>query len=70
MTDPESSFDWDDLLDCIEEKSVIPIIGQDLLTVAIDGKQQTLQQWLAIRLAEELGITGVRNNCRITGVTE
>ena len=57
MTDPDSSFDWDDLLNCIEEKSVIPIIGQDLLNIAIDGKQQTLQQWLAHRLAEELNVS-------------
>ncbi len=64
MTDPESSFDWDDLLDCIEEKSVIPIIGQDLLTVAIDGKQQTLQQWLAFRLAEELQVSLDPESCQ------
>lgn len=43
----DSTFDWDDLLDCIEEQSVMPTIGQDFQNIAIEGTQQTLAQWLA-----------------------
>jgi hypothetical protein len=33
---------WDDLLLYLEQRQVIPIIGQDLLTVEIDGRSVTL----------------------------
>jgi hypothetical protein len=47
---------WDDLLNHIEEKRVIPIIGPELLTVATDTGPQNLYTWLAPRLAARLGI--------------
>ena len=47
---------WDDLLNHIEEKRVIPIIGPELLTVATDTGPQNLYAWLAPRLASRLGI--------------
>jgi hypothetical protein len=47
---------WDDLLNHIEEKRVIPIIGPELLTVATDTGPQLLYTWLAPRLAARLGI--------------
>jgi hypothetical protein len=45
---------WDDLLECIEDKRVIPILGPELLTVTIDGKPANLYQLVAERLAERL----------------
>ena len=47
---------WDDLLNHIEEKRVIPIIGPELLTVATETGPQNLYAWLAPRLAARLGI--------------
>ena len=45
---------WDDLLECIEDKRVIPIIGPDMLEVMIDGRQINLYRHVAERLAERL----------------
>lgn len=47
---------WDDLLNYIEEKRVIPIIGPDLLRVQTDRGLRPLYEWLAERLATKLGI--------------
>jgi hypothetical protein len=47
---------WDDLLNHIEEKRVIPIIGPELLIVATESGPQLLYTWLAPRLAARLGI--------------
>jgi hypothetical protein len=48
---------WEELLQLIEDGRVVPIVGRDLLTVELDGKQVFLYQWLAQRLAEALDIT-------------
>ena len=51
------SFDedaWDDLLNYIEERRVIPIIGPDLLRVQTDRGLMPLYEWLAGRLAARL----------------
>ena len=45
---------WDDLLECIEEKRVIPILGPELLSVEIGGKSVNLYRYVAERLAERL----------------
>ena len=48
------SFDedaWDDLLNYIEERRVIPILGPDLLRVQTDRGLRPLYEWLAERLA-------------------
>ena len=50
----DSLYFWDDLIQFIEEESVIPIVGQELLTVDIDGKTIPLYQHLAERLAHSL----------------
>ena len=42
---------WDRLLDSLDERTVIPIIGPDLLQVEIDGTTILLDQYLAGRLA-------------------
>lgn len=56
MNEQDSNFNWDFLLRKIEKKQVIPIIGQDLLNVTIDGNEQPLQHWLVPRLADKLKV--------------
>jgi hypothetical protein len=47
---------WNDLLDFIEEKRVIPIIGPELLLVQTDAGPRLLYDWLAERLAARLNV--------------
>lgn len=47
---------WDDLLNYIEERRVIPIIGPELLRVDTDGGPRLLYEWLAEKLAARLGV--------------
>jgi hypothetical protein len=53
---------WDQLLQLIEEGRVVPLIGQDLLRVPVDGTTDgttmLLSVWLAERLAEYLEVPG------------
>src|ERR1700712_5253138 len=48
---------WEDLLNFIEEKQVIPVIGPELLTVQTDEGPQNLYNWLATKLAGKLGVS-------------
>ena len=47
---------WDDLLNYIEERRVIPIIGPDLLRVQTDRGLRPLYEYLADRLAAKLSV--------------
>jgi hypothetical protein len=47
---------WDDLLNYIEEKRVIPIIGPDLLRVQTDRGLRPLYEWLEEKLAAKLSV--------------
>jgi hypothetical protein len=47
---------WDDLLNFIEERQVIPIIGPDLLRVETDHGPRLLYEWLAEKLAARLSV--------------
>jgi hypothetical protein len=47
---------WDDLLNYIEERQVIPIIGPDLLRVQTDRGLRPLYEWLAEKLAARLQV--------------
>ena len=47
---------WDDLLNFIEERRVIPIIGPELLKVETEGGRRLLYDWLAEKLAAKLGV--------------
>ena len=47
---------WDDLLNYIEERRVIPIIGPDLLRVQTDSGLRPLYEWLAEKLAARLSV--------------
>src|SRR5688500_2558191 len=48
---------WDDLLNYIEERRVIPIIGPDLLRVQTDRGLRPLYEWLAEKLAVRLQVS-------------
>jgi hypothetical protein len=50
----ESPRFWDLLLELVDEQRVVPIIGQDLLTLTVDGRPALLLPYLAARLAEYL----------------
>jgi hypothetical protein len=47
---------WDDLLNFIEERRVIPIVGPELLTVDTECGPRLLYDWMADKLAAKLGV--------------
>jgi len=47
---------WEDLLNFIEEKRVIPIIGPELLKVETETGPRLLYDWIAEKLAAKLGV--------------
>jgi len=47
---------WEDLLNYIEEKRVIPIVGPELLKVQTETGPRLLQEWLAEKLAARLNV--------------
>ena len=47
---------WDDLLNYIEEKRVIPIIGPELLKVETESGSRLLYDWIAEKLAAKLNV--------------
>ena len=53
---PDSDIFWDQLLELIDEGKVVPIVGQDLLTVPESTGHTLLYPLLAQRLAKYLGI--------------
>ena len=51
---------WQDLLDFIEERRVIPIVGPELLKVETETGPRLLYDWLAEKLAAKLGVDTAR----------
>lgn len=47
---------WEDLLNFIEERRVIPIVGPELLEVQTETGPRLLYDWAAERLAQRLGV--------------
>lgn len=47
---------WEDLLNYIEEKRVIPIVGPELLKVDTESGPRLLMEWLAAQLAPRLAV--------------
>src|SRR5262245_10652807 len=47
---------WDDLLNYIEERRVIPIIGPELVRVQTENGLRPLYDWLAEKLAARLSV--------------
>ena len=56
---------WDDLLNFIEEKRVIPIIGPELLKVETDSGPRLLYDWLAEKLAAKLDYQSMGYFCSL-----
>src|SRR5215218_5794324 len=52
----QSPFEWDDLLEYIDDRRVIPILGPELLRVTENGVETTLHSLLAQRLAKRLNL--------------
>ena len=48
---------WEDLLAFIEEGRVIPVVGAELLTVAVDGQPKPLYRVVAERLLKKYGFS-------------
>jgi len=57
LTIAESSIFWDTLLQLIEEGKVVPIAGQDLLTIADPAGPKLLYAYLAEHLAQYVGVS-------------
>jgi hypothetical protein len=56
---PITSLDedaWEDLLNFIEERRVIPIVGPELLQVDTDSGPRLLYEWIAEKLAAKLAV--------------
>ena len=47
---------WESLLQVVEDGRAVPIVGQGLLRVDIDGRETPLYQYLAARLADYLDV--------------
>lgn len=56
MTQPEAFF-WTPLLTALKAGTVIPVIGRDVLLVQDEGAQCTLDEYLARRVEEKLGLS-------------
>jgi TIR domain/SIR2-like domain len=55
----QTGFDddaWEDLLNFIEERRVIPIVGPEVVSVATDGGPRLLYEWAAEKLAVRLNV--------------
>ncbi len=53
MADLQEGF-WDNLLDYIQDRTVIPVIGSELVTVRDGDRDVPLYRWIAQRLAADL----------------
>jgi hypothetical protein len=51
---------WDDLINFIEERRVIPIVGPELLRVQTESGPRLLYDWMAGKLAAKLGVDTAR----------
>lgn len=55
MADLQEGF-WENLLDYIADRTVIPVIGSELVTVQEDDREVPLHRWIARRLAGDLNL--------------
>jgi hypothetical protein len=63
LESPSPRFDedaWDDLLNFIEERRVIPIVGPELLKVQTETGPRLFYDWMADKLAAKLGVDTAR----------
>jgi len=52
----DDDLDWDELMAFVRDGRVVPVIGNHLLRVTVDGRTTTVEAELARQLAGELGI--------------
>jgi len=52
----DDDLDWDELMLFVREGRVVPVVGNHLLRVEINGRATTVEAELARQLAAELGI--------------
>lgn len=50
------TFNWVELLERIDGGEIVPVIGQGLYWVEVDGQERLLYDFLAEKLAEEVGV--------------
>jgi TIR domain/SIR2-like domain len=55
MADLQEGF-WDNLLDYIQDRTVVPVIGPELVTVREGDRDVSLHHWIGQRLAADLGL--------------
>lgn len=60
MSETFEDEDWERLLDRIENRHVLPVLGQALVAVDVDDQQVPLNQYLAAPLARKLKIQSQR----------
>ncbi len=66
---PIGTFDddaWEDLLNFVEEKQVIPIVGPELAVVQTETGPENLYAWLARSLAARLGLPATTGAAALT----
>ena len=56
MADLQDGF-WDNLLDYIQDRTVIPVIGSELVTVREGDREVPVDRWIAQRLAGDLKLS-------------
>jgi hypothetical protein len=54
----DDDLDWDELMAFVRDGRVVPVVGNHLLRVTVDGHTTTIEAELARQLAAELGIAG------------
>lgn len=59
---------WRDLLNAVEARQVIPILGEGVVTVPAELGGGILNDWLAARLAEDLGLSPAPVPCTLNAV--
>src|SRR5436309_46881 len=64
MTDVPESF-WDNLLDYIQDRTVVPVVGSELVTVREGEQDVPLDGWVARRLAADLGLPAAELPARL-----
>ena len=47
---------WDDLLDFIEKRKVVPVVGRELITVTVEGQEVPLYRAIAEKLLKKYGL--------------
>jgi hypothetical protein len=57
---------WEDLLNFVEEKRVIPIVGPELATIETELGTENLYTWLARSLAARLGLPAASGGAALT----